>query len=186
MSDPDAALATQLRNIEKKTGKSFDQLRKLIADSGLNKHGEKRTMLMENLGLGHGDANTLVHLAAQALGTSAAAGDDPLDAIYTGAKAHLRPLHEALITKIDGFGAYENAPKKAYVSLRRKKQFATLGPATKDQMELGLNAKSLPADPRLKQLPAGGMCQYSVRFSSVDEIDAKLLGWIRAAFDAAG
>ena len=71
-------------------------------------------------------------------------------------------------------------------SLRRKKQFATLGPATKDQMELGLNAKSLPADPRLKQLPAGGMCQYSVRFSSADEIDVKLLGWVRAAFDASG
>lgn len=186
MSDPDAALATQLRNIEKKTGKSFDELRRLIAGSGLSKHGEKRAMLMEQLGLGHGDANTLVHLAVQAETPAATAGDDALDAIYTGAKAHLRPLHEALIAKIDGFGAYEKAPKKAYVSLRRKKQFATLGPATKDQMELGLNAKSLPTDPRLKQLPAGGMCQYTVRFSSVDEIDAKLLDWVRAAFDAAG
>ena len=186
MSDPNAALATQLRNIEKKTGKSFDELRRLIAASGLTKHGEKRAMLMEQLGLGHGDANTLVHLAAQVEAPAAATGDDALDAIYTDAKAHLRPLHEALIAKIDGFGTYEEAPKKTYVSLRRKKQFATLGPATKDQMELGLNAKSLPADARLKQLPAGGMCQYSVRFSSADEIDAKLLGWVRTAFDASG
>ena len=185
MADPNAALATQLRNIETKTGKTQDQLRHLLAESGLSKHGEKRAFLMERLGLGHGDANTVVHLATQAE-ASASAAADPLDAIYTGAKTHLRSLHEALITKIDGFGAYETALKKSYVSLRRKKQFAMLGPATKEQLEVGLNIKQLPDDPRLKKLPAGKMCQYTVRLSKPDEIDALLLGWIRTAYDSAG
>lgn len=186
MADPNAALATQLRNIEAKTGKSLDQLRRLLADSGLAKHGEKRTFLMTSLGLGYGDANTVVHLAAQPPAAATAADGDPLAGIYTGAKAHLRPLHEALIAAVDRFGPYEQAPKKAYVSLRRTKQFAMLGPATKDQVELGLNIKDLPPHPRLKALAPGGMCQYTVRLATPGEIDADLLGWLRKAYDGAG
>jgi Domain of unknown function (DUF5655)/Domain of unknown function (DUF4287) len=183
MADPQAALATQLRNIETKTGKTLAQLREVIAQSGLAKHGEVRAMLQQRFGLGHGDANTLAHAAK---GEPALADADPLGAIYSGAKAALRPLHEALMRKISALGAFEIAPKKTYLSLRRKKQFAMVGPATKDQVEIGLNAKSLPADPRLKALPPGGMCQYTVRLSDAKEIDAALIGWVRAAYDAAG
>jgi hypothetical protein len=181
MADPQAALATQLRNIESKTGKTLAQLREVIAESGLTQHGEVRSMLMQRFALGHGDANTLAH-AAKA--EAPAADDDPLDSIYSGAKAGLRPLHEAVIAQIATLGSFDIAPKKAYVSLRRKKQFAMVGPATKEQIDIGLNAKSLPTHPRLKALPPGGMCQYAVRLSSAAEIDAALLGWLRAAYDA--
>lgn len=184
MPDPQAATATQLRNIESKTGKTLAQLRAVIVQSGLEKHSEQRTLLIERFGLGYGDANALAH-AAKAVPASAAAAD-PLDAIYSGNKAAMRPLHERLMATIEALGAFEVAPKKAYVSLRRKKQFAMLGPATQTQIELGLNAKALPADARLKAMPPGGMCQYRVRLSSAAEIDAKLLTWVRAAFDAAG
>lgn len=185
MPDPAAALATQLRNIEARTGRSLAQMREMLAASGLSKHGELRSWLMAELGLGHGDANTVVHMARQEA-APAAAEADPLEAIYAGAKGHLRPLHEAVIAMVDAFGPYEQAPKKANVSLRRKKQFALVGPATKDLLEVGLNHKALPAHPRLKALPAGGMCQYSVRLGSAAEIDAELRGWLRAAYDAAG
>ncbi|TDP59559.1 DUF5655 domain-containing protein [Roseateles toxinivorans] len=184
MSDPNAALQTQLRNIETKTGHNLASFRQLLAASGLAKHGEKRNLLMQTLGLGYGDANTVVTLASQ--DPTPAAEADPLDAIYTGPKAHLRPLHEAVIAAINAFGPYEIAPKKANVSLRRKKQFATLGPATKDVLELGLNVKQLPIHARLKVIPPGGMCQYSTRLGRPEDIDADLLAWLRAAFDAAG
>ena len=185
MADPQAAVANQLRNIEARTGKTFAQLCKLIADSGLAKVGEQRTMLMEALGLGYGDANMLA-LCAKQSAAPAAAGGDPLDAIYAGGKAPLRALHEALSVAIDKLGAHEKAPKKTYVSLRRKKQFAMLGPATKDALELGLNAKDLPASARLKAMPPGGMCQYTVRIGATSEIDAELIAWVRAAYEAAG
>jgi hypothetical protein len=140
-------------------------------------------MLMQRFGLGYGDANTIAHLAGQA---AAPAASDPLDALYAGAKAGLRPLHEAVLARVETFGAFEVAPKKGYVSLRRKKQFAMVGPATREAIEIGLNVKDLPADVRLKALPPGGMCQYTTRLSSVAEIDAALQGWLRRAFDAAG
>ena len=61
MSSLDKAVETQLHNIEKKLGKSLDELTKVIQNSGLSKHGEIRQMLISDFGLGYGDANTLVH-----------------------------------------------------------------------------------------------------------------------------
>ena len=83
-------------------------------------------------------------------------------------------------------GSHEAAPKKSYVSLRRKKQFAMVGPATKDSVEIGLNLKGLAAHPRLTLLPPGGMCQATLRIGSADEVDAQLKAWLKQAFDAAG
>lgn len=184
MSDPTAALATQLRNIESRTGKRFAELQALIAASGLAKVSEQRSHLMQTLGLGYGDANTLALLARQAAAPPAADAD-PLTAIYSGRKAALRPLHEALMTRIAAFGPFEIAPKQAYVSLRRRKQFAMVGPATQTALELGLNAKGLlPESPRLKVV-AGGMCSHALRLADAGEIDGELLAWARLAYEAA-
>jgi hypothetical protein len=70
--------------------------------------------------------------------------------------------------------------------MRRRKQFAMLGPATKDTIELGLNIRDLRTSTRLKAMPPGGMCQYSVRISGPGEIDEELMAWVRAAYEAAG
>lgn len=189
MADLGKALATQLANIEKKSGKTLAQLSAAIAKSGKTKHAEIRGWLMEQYGLGHGDANTLVHLASKSDGASAAAGapiDDVLDQIYAGKKAHLRPVHEKLMSAIDKFGVFEVAPKKGYVALRRQKQFAMLGPKTNERFELGLNLKDDVRDPRVKPVPPGGMCQYVATLTSTDDIDAKLIAIIKRAYDAAG
>jgi len=194
MSDPAAATITQLKNIQARTGKTIAELHAAVAASGAAKHAEKRSWLMEHFKLGHGDANTVVHFIERPLPdlgggppAVAAAGDgDPLDAIYAGSKAALRPLHDAVMAAVRGFGPFEEAPKKAYVSLRRKKQFATLGPATKDSVEIGLNAKDLPSHARLKVQAPGGMCQATTRITSVGEVDALLKAWLKQAYDAAG
>jgi hypothetical protein len=185
----DKALATQLANIEKRTGKSLETLAAIVRSSGLVKHGEIRDMLKRDLGMGHGDANTLVHIVLQSDGAAAAAGKtgaDVLDDIYVGAKAPLRPIHDRLMAQIKTFGEFEVAPKKGYVSLRRKKQFAMIGPATNTRVEVGLNMKDVPATGRLVAEKPGGMCQYKVRLTGVGEVDAELIAWIRRAYDSAG
>jgi hypothetical protein len=189
--DMDKALATQLANIEKRTGKSLSALTQIIKKSGLAKHGEIRDMLKRDLGMGHGDANTLVHYALKSDGKSAAeasgqSGTEVLDAIYTGPKATLRPVHDALMAAIAEFGPFEIAPKKGYVSLRRKKQFAMIGPATNTRVEVGLNMKDVAGTSRLEALPPGGMCQYKVKVTQAREVDKELIGWVRRAYDSAG
>jgi hypothetical protein len=120
MSSPEQALASQLRNIEAKTGQDLATLRQAIAESGKTKHGEVRTWLMETYGLGYGDANTLAHAAADSKGAAPDAGADPLADIYTGKKAHLRSVHDAVMAAIQPWGDFEVAPKKGYVSVRRR------------------------------------------------------------------
>jgi predicted transport protein len=191
MSNVEQAYETQLKNIQAKTGETLDQLYALIKKSGLAKHGEIRDMLKRDLGLGHGDANTLAHFYIKSLETSsdqsqAATPDAALIAIYSGPKADLRPIHDKLMAAIDKFGPFEIAPKKNYVSLRRKKQFAMIGPATKTRVEVGLNVKGLKSTARLIEMPAGGMCQYKVNVSEIKEVDKELLSWIRQAYDKAG
>jgi hypothetical protein len=191
--DVDKAFETQLKNIQTRTGKSLDELFGLIRQSGLQKHGEIRDMLKSSLGMGHGDANTLTHNYFKAAegGASpptagATASGGVLDELYSGGKAGLRPIHDRLMTAINAFGPFEIAPKKGYVSLRRKKQFAMIGPATKTRVEVGLNMKGVEATPRLLAQPSGGMCQYKVNVTDAAEVDPELIAWIRQAYEGAG
>jgi hypothetical protein len=61
-----------------------------------------------------------------------------------------------------------------------------VGPATKECVEIGLNAKELPPHSRLKVQPPGGMCQATTRISSAAEVDPLLKKWLKQAYDAAG
>jgi len=191
MSSIEKAYETQLQNIQKKTGKSMEELSALIHKSGLSKHSEIRDMLKRDLGLGHGDANTLVHFVLQSDGERAAQAkgmstESVLDEIYTGAKADLRPIHDRLMAAIDKFGEFEIAPKKGYVSLRRKKQFAMIGPATSTRVEVGINIKSLELHDRLIEMPPGSMCNFKVKIIDANDVDSELIAWIKKAYDSAG
>jgi hypothetical protein len=181
------AHANQLANIEKRTGKALADLVQLIKDSNLAKHGEIVAMLKDKLGIGHGDANALAHHAKGYEGGKTVSNDtDVLAQIYSGPKEALRPIHKKLMDGIQHFGEFEIAPKKGYVSLRRKKQFAMLGPATNTRFELGLNMKGAPGTDRLLEQPAGGMCQYKVKLTDASEVDEEVLGWVKQAYDSAG
>ncbi len=189
MSSLEQAVQTQINNIQKKTGMSLKELSSFISKSGLSKHGEIRSMLMEKLGLGHGDANTLTHIVLKSDGTSAAEGrstDAVLDEIYSGPKATFRPIHEKLMKEINKFGEFEIVPKKGYVSLRRKKQFAMIGPKTNTRFEVGINAKEFKKNARLLEQPKGSMCNYIVSVSEAKDVDSELVAWIKSAFEGAG
>lgn len=191
MNTIDQAYQTQLKNIQTRTGKNLDELYAFIRASGLGKHGEIREMLKAKLALGHGDANTLAKFYLESLAAASQPGGKPveadvLDEIYTGTKAGLRPLHEAVMAVIEAFGPFEIAPKKGYLSLRRQRQFAMLGPGTKGRVEVGINMKGVAGTERLIAQEPGGMCQYKVYLSQTDEVDADLAAWLRQAYDSAG
>lgn len=191
MSTIEQAYETQILNIQKKTGKSLPELSAIIQNSGLTRHGEIRDMLKRELDLGHGDANTLVHYVLKSDGERAAqtqglSETDVLDGIYSGPKAGLRSIHDRLMVEIREFGDFEVAPKKGYVSLRRKKQFAMLGPASNTRLEVGINSKTLAPNPRLIELPPGGMCNFKVRIVDATEVDGELIAWLKQAYEAVG
>jgi hypothetical protein len=90
--------------------------------------------------------------------------------------------------RVQGFGeGLEVAPKKAYVSLRHKKQFGLVQPSTRTRVDVGINLRDREPGGRLE---ASGsfyaMVSHRVRLTSADEVDDELEGWLKEAFDAAG
>jgi predicted transport protein len=187
-SSPDAQMATMIENLKANTGKSLDEWVALSRTGGPAKHGALVSWLKESHGLTHGYANLVAHTTFKSdAGSKAAAGDDLVGEMFAGDRAVLRPIFDALLAGILAFGAdIEQAPKKGYLSLRRKTQFATLHPSTKTRFDVGIKLKGVPAAGRLE--PAGSwnaMVTHRVRLESVEQVDAELLQWIRQAYDQA-
>lgn len=178
------ATLTQLANIETRTGRTVADLIAAVRAEGLDKHGQMVKWLKSEIGLGHGDANLVAHKAREA--ETPADSTDPADDWYSGKKAGLRPIHDAVLAQIAALGDdIEHSAKKTYLSLRRSKQFATVGPAARNTVEIGINLKGEPGDDRMEALGPGKMCTHRTRIASLDEVDAALIAWIRRAYDAA-
>ena len=183
--DLEKAIQTQLSNIQTKVGKSLDEIFAVLTKTGFEKHGQIRDFAKSEFGIGHGDANALANQFMKSKSPFDSSDSDPLDEIYSGQKAALRPIHELLMAKIEEFGEFEIHPKKGYAALRRKRQFAMIGPATNTKIEVGINMKGVPGTDRLIEQPPGGMCQYKVKVSDPTEVNDELFAWIKTAFDAA-
>ena len=183
----DKAYATQIANIEKSTGKKLDQWIKIVNKSGFEKHGELVSFLKEKHGFTHGNANTVVHYAKQTHADAAENSDDLIVEQYKG-KENLKPWYDMLIVEIKKLGNdIEFAPKKTYVSLRRKKQFAIIQPSTKDRLDIGLNIKAVP--PSGNVIAAGSwnaMCTHRVKIEEEKMINKELIEWVMKAYEQAG
>ena len=99
----------------------------------------------------------------------------------------MRPIYEAILAAVNKFGDdLDVAPKKANVSLRRKKQFALLQPSTATRFDVGINLKGVPTTERLQASGSfSAMVSHRVSLTSVGEVDQELIGWLRQAYDAA-
>ena len=179
-ASPEDQLATMLANIPEKTGKTLDEWLTLIRASGLEKHGELMKLLKSEYGVTHGFANLIVSKSRET-------GEevDLVTVQYSGAKAGLRPLYEEIAGFAQTLGNdVELAPKKASVSLRRKKQFALITPATKTRIDLGLALKGDEPAGRLESYNA--MCSHRVRLESPGDFDAEAQAWMKEAYLRAG
>jgi hypothetical protein len=177
-------MASLFRNLEAQTGKSLETWVATARGSGLGKHKELVAFLKTDHGLTHGYANQLAIKALAADDSPAAGSDELIEAQYSGSKGAMRPVYEALKAAIRSFGKdVEFAPKKAYVSLRRSKQFGIIQPSTATRVDVGLNLKGVPPEGRLE--PSGSfnaMVTHRVKVGQVAEVDSELIGWLFKAY----
>lgn len=183
MSTAEKEMETMIRNLAEKTGKSLDAWIAVAKKSGAEKHGEIVKYLKEN-GLTHGYANLVAHSMLKSAAVHADEGD-LIEAQYSGAKAALRPIYDKLMAEVQKFGPdLEIAPKKGYVSLRRKKQFGIIQPSTATRLDVGINCKSVPAAGRLEASGSfNAMVSHRVRVESAKDIDPELIGWLKKAYE---
>ena len=190
MATVEEGLAAQVRNIEATYGKPIQDWFAVIAASGLSKHTEVVAMLKTTYGMTHGAAHRVSLLARDAAAPAPAAPphSSPADLLYTGAKAGLRPIHDALMHQILALGDdIEIAPKKGYLSLRRRKQFAMVQPSTASRIDVGLILRDMPADGRLESAAGfNALFTHRVRLAHPTDVNTELVGWLRNAYDLAG
>lgn len=182
----DKATQTMIENLYKNTGKTLEQWIDIVKKQNFSKHGEIIKFLKEQHEFTHGFANLVAHKANETDAGSAENQDDLITKQYQS-KEHLKPFYDKLMSEISKFGKdIEIAPKNSYVSLRRKKQFATLNPATKTRFEIGINLKGQEAKGKLVAEKQNAMCSHKINITDIKEIDKEVLEWIKTAYDNAG
>lgn len=182
---PEEMEAAMIANLKAKTGKTLPQWLAVAKKAKLAKHGELVKHLKGDHGMTHGFANLVAHHALRPAG--APEGDDLVEQQYAGKKAGLRPIYDTLLAATGKLGGdVEVAPKKAYTSLRRSKQFAIVQPSTATRVDLGLNLKGEPVTARLEASGSfNSMVSHRVRLESAKDVDAELKRWLKAAYDRA-
>ena len=175
-------IKSQLANIEKNYGHSIGALTEVIGKGGLTKHSEVVAMLKERYGMAHGAAHRVSLTARDHLASQNAASPT---SVATG----LEPLYDKLLSIAVALGPdVEQAQKKGYVSLRRRKQFAMLQPGAR-WVNVGLVLPAVKPAARLESAAKWNALfshRHRVRVHATSEVDAELRSWLLAAYRAAG
>lgn len=177
----------QVKNLEEKTGKKMEEWIAIANSSNLEKHAEILNYLKTEHGIGHGYANLVVHYAKQSHAGATENPDDLITEQYKG-KENLKPWYNRIMNEINKFGKDVSiSPKKAYVSIRRKKQFAIIQPSVKTRLDIGLNIKGLAATDKIEAAGTwNSMCTHRVKLTDDKQISQELINWIKQAYEQAG
>lgn len=174
-------------SLYKKTGKTLEAWKAIVKLTGIERHREMINYLKSEHGMTHGFANFVAMKTREADAASFDA-EDLVGMQYGKGKEALRPIYERILEHVQQFGDdVEVAPKKAAVSLRRKRQFALVQPSTKTRVDLGLKFNNKTVGERLGNSgPFGTMCTHRVKLSAEEEVDEEVLAWLREAYEQAG
>lgn len=183
---PEEMAAAMIKNLKANTGKTLSAWLQIVKKSGREKHGEIVKHLKFEHDVTHGYANMIAHEALKPANAPTSSG--LVNTQYANAKADLRPIYDAVIAAVEKFGGdVEIAPKKAYVSLRRKKQFAIVQPSTKTRVDVGINLKGVDPTDRLEASGSfNQMVSHRVRVTKKSEVNPELKRWLQEAYEAAG
>ena len=184
------AFQSYLDNIKAKTGKTPADFRALAEKQGLTKPGTKTgevvAWLKGEFGLGHGHSMALVHVINSA-DKPKVSEEDAIAAHFKGNKAAWRKPYDALLTKVNKFGAdIEVVVGKSYISwVRGTKKFAIVQ-TSGERLDLGIKLKGVPPTERLEAAGSwNAMVTHRMRISDPKQLDAEVLAWLKQAYDAA-
>jgi len=186
-SNVDEMTQSMLRNLEEKTGKNLKQWIQIVNASKVTKHKEIINFLKSEYGLTYGYANLIALKTREYREGEPPTDESLIDLRYSGNKSGLRPIYDAIVEGVTQFGEdVEIAPKKAYVSLRRNKQFAIIQPSTKIRVDVGINLKGTESEGRVEASGSfNAMVSHRVRISDSSEVDVELIQWLKEAYDLA-
>jgi Domain of unknown function (DUF5655)/Domain of unknown function (DUF4287) len=179
--------------LPQKTGRSLEQWIALVKKSGPADEKQRREWLKTKHHLGTNSAWWIAERAAGKGGEE----DDPeayllaaeeyVEAMFSGKKASLRGLYDALLELGLGLGDDVKAcPCKTMVPLYRKHVFAQIKPATNTRIDLGFALGNRKTPRRL--VDTGGYAKkdritHRIEITSAAEIDGEVERWLKTAYE---
>jgi uncharacterized protein DUF5655/uncharacterized protein DUF4287 len=187
-----AMFQSVLAGLKQKTGRDLDEWIRFVEKTGPATELERREWLKAQHGLG---TNYAWWIAERSVGkgddgspeTYLQQAEEYVDEMYSGAKAPLRPIFEALLALGRSLGNdVRVCPCQTIVPLYRKHVFAQIKPTTRTRVDLGLALKDAKVPKRL--IDTGGFAKkdritHRIEITSLKDIDAELKKWLKTAYD---
>jgi hypothetical protein len=182
-----------IADLKNKTGRTLEEWISHIKKAGPKDEKERRAWLKEKYALG---TNTSWWLAERADGKGAEAGDPDLylqsaerdvEKMFSGGKAGLRPLYDALLKLGLKTGKEAKAcPCQTIVPLYRNHVFAQIKPTTQTRIDMGFALGDMKPKGRL--IDTGGFAKkdritHRIPITSMEDIDDEVKHWLRVAYD---
>ena len=114
-----------------------------------------------------------------------ASADQLIDNQYAD-RLELRPILDAILTRVATFGEVTIQTRKTYLSLvTPRRTFAAVQPSTKRRVDLGLRLENEPLGGRIESAKSMGSGQVTVRIglTSIEQVDDEVEKWLRRAYE---
>ena len=182
-----------IAELKEKTGRSLEEWLKYIKKEGPADEKERRAWLKDTHGLG---TNTAWWLAERSLGKGAETADPDrylesaerdVEKMFSGGKAHLRPVYDALLKVGLKTGKEAKAcPCQTIVPLYRNHVFAQIKPTTQTRIDMGFALGDLKPTGRL--IDTGGFAKkdritHRIPITSLKDIDNEVKHWLKVAYE---
>jgi hypothetical protein len=159
--EPADMMAVVTTSMAARTGRSLEDWVALVRESGPDPLDQRsvRAWLRDVHGVPQNSQWAIADAAATAAGWQRPDVDGYTDALYHGARAHLRPIHDAIVALAEGLG--EDARREgrgSYIPVVRRTQFMAVAPGPRNTVRVGFRFRDTPPDDE-RLSPAKGFAQ---------------------------
>jgi len=188
-----AMMQKWIAELKAKTGRSVDEWMSYLKKNGPKDEKARREWLKTEHGLG---TNSAWWLAERAAGKEniddnpdayLKAAEGYVEKMFSGGKAGLRPIYDALLKLGLGIGKEAKAcPCQTIVPLYRNHVFAQIKPTTRTRIDLGFALGDMKAKGRL--IDTGGFAKkdritHRIEITSLKDIDDEVKRWLKVAYE---
>lgn len=183
-----------VRDLAAKTGRALEEWTELLDKEGLADEKQRWRWLRGEHGLGGATSSLIAELSlgkgAEKVDPEAylAAAPAWVDALYSGPKAGLRPIHDTLVELALALGSdVRVCPATTIVPLYRRHVFAEIKPATAKRIDLGLSLRNSTQDVPYRLIETEGLDRgdritHRFEITTPHDIDGQVREWLRIAY----
>jgi hypothetical protein len=189
MPSPEDMMSAVTDSMAQRTGRTLEEWVELVRGSEVDPLDQNavRRWLRDVHGVKQNSQWAIANAAARAAGWQRPTVDEYVDAQFTGARAALRPVFDAVRTAAESLGEdVVLEGRGTYTPFVRRRQFAAAATATSSRLDLGLRFVDPPASARLQPAKGPGSATHKVALTTPDDVDDEVRALLRAAYEQNG